>query len=67
MQVNDLVQLAKVADDDQASLGRAGVVVKVVGRDDDPDQVCHVNLDETETHEGGVVEVPTANLKFLGR
>ncbi|MYM39651.1 hypothetical protein [Duganella qianjiadongensis] len=67
MQVNDQVQIARAADDDQESVGRAGVVVKVVGRDDDPNQVCHVNLDETTTHEAGEVEVLTANLTFLGR
>lgn len=67
MQVNDQVQIAKAAEDDQESIGRAGIVIKVVGREDDPDQVCHVNLDETLTHEAGVVEIPTANLTFLGR
>lgn len=68
MQVWDLVKLAKVAEGDEDSLGRAGTVVKVEGRDpDDPNQLVHVNLDETETHEAGVVVVPQSDLTFLGR
>lgn len=68
MQVWDLVKLAKVAAGDEESLGRAGTVVKVEGKDaDDPNQLVHVNLDETETHESGVVIVPQSDLTFLGR
>ncbi|MYM96249.1 hypothetical protein [Duganella vulcania] len=67
MQVNDQVQLKKVAEGDEESLGRAGLVVKVVGRDDDPEQVCTVDLDETPTHHSGQVEVLTTDLTFLGR
>lgn len=65
MQVNDQVQLTKVAEGDEESLGRAGVVTAVTGRDEN--ELVTVMLDETPTHEAGAVEVPASDLTFLAR
>jgi hypothetical protein len=65
MQVWDQVKLKKVADGDEESLGRAGVVRKVHGTGDA--ELVTVELDETESHEAGLIEVPADDLEFLGR
>ncbi|MFL6675873.1 MAG: hypothetical protein ACJ8LG_21600 [Massilia sp.] len=63
MQVWDQVKVKKEGDE---HLGRAGVVNAVAGPDD-ATQVVSVNLDETPTHEAGVVDFAAGDLEFLGR
>jgi hypothetical protein len=60
MQVNDLVQVATAKHE---HTGRAGHVQAV----DVKTEIASVMLDESETHEGGLVDVDFADLKFLGR
>lgn len=68
MQVNDTVKVRAAAEDDQEAIGRAGRIIKIEKNPDDHDDAqCHVELDETQTHEAGVDVYLESQLEFLGR
>lgn len=68
MQVHDQVKVKAAAEDDQDAIGRAGVVIKVEKNPDNPDdQLCHVELDETQEYESGIDVYTESQLEFLGR
>ncbi len=68
MQVNDTVKVRAAAEDDQDAIGRAGRIIRIDKNPDDADdQLCTVELDETQTHEGGEDVYLESQLEFLGR
>jgi hypothetical protein len=68
MQVNDTVKVVRAGDGDEESNGRAGRIIRIEKNPENADDaICTVELDETQTHEGGAAQYYESQLEFLGR